>query len=237
MDLTLESAFSIGGLVGHFSYVLLIISMLMRNMTWLRLFVIASAIVAICYDFFFLRDPVGVFWDSMLMIVSISMLLLAHWKNIRAKFNYEEQLFIKYRFPELQKSDARALLDTGAWVSSERGAELTIQGKAVSHLYYIANGTVDILADGHKVAVCGEGNFVGEMSILTDEPASGTAVLNHSMKYWRIEKKKLIELVKNNPSIAKELDASFSRNYRDKLLLSNKYLQQQLEINKPLTEA
>ena len=50
MELTLESAFSVGGLVGHTSYLLLVVSMLMRRMFWLRVFVIASAIVAITYD-------------------------------------------------------------------------------------------------------------------------------------------------------------------------------------------
>ena len=47
MELTLESAFSTGGLVGHFAYMLLVISMLMRRMIWLRIFVILSALVAI----------------------------------------------------------------------------------------------------------------------------------------------------------------------------------------------
>jgi CRP-like cAMP-binding protein len=200
-------------------------------MTWLRIFVIASAVVAICYIFFWLRDPVGVFWETMLMLVSVFMLLLTHWKNIRAKFNSEEILFIKYRFPELSKADARKLLDSGKWIEAEKGTQLTVQGAPVSHLYYISQGGVDIFVDDHKIAVCGEGNFVGEMSILTDEPASGTAVLNRTLHYWGIEKSVLMDMVKANPAIAKELDASFSRNYRDKLLLSNKYLQAELKKN------
>jgi hypothetical protein len=71
MDLTLESAFSTGGLVGHASYLLLVLSMMMRGMTLLRIFVILSAFVSILYDMVWLKDPVGVFWESMLVLVNI----------------------------------------------------------------------------------------------------------------------------------------------------------------------
>ena len=45
MELTLASAFSQEGLLGHAAYVLLVLSMLMRTLLWLRLLVIASAIL------------------------------------------------------------------------------------------------------------------------------------------------------------------------------------------------
>lgn len=50
MDYWINAAFSTGGFVGHLFYVLLIISMTMRDITYLRLFVIASALVGIAYD-------------------------------------------------------------------------------------------------------------------------------------------------------------------------------------------
>jgi len=52
VELTLESAFSTGGLVGHFAYMLLVLSMVMRRMIWLRILVILSALVAIAYALF-----------------------------------------------------------------------------------------------------------------------------------------------------------------------------------------
>ena len=59
MELTLASAFSQEGLLGHAAYVLLVLSMLMRTLLWLRLLVIASAILGISYAAFILGDPVS----------------------------------------------------------------------------------------------------------------------------------------------------------------------------------
>ncbi|MEO1158958.1 MAG: cyclic nucleotide-binding domain-containing protein, partial [Pseudomonadota bacterium] len=70
MELTLESAFSTGGMVGHFAYLLLVVSMLMRRMFLLRIFVILSATIAIAYALFWLKDPIGVFWESLLVVVN-----------------------------------------------------------------------------------------------------------------------------------------------------------------------
>lgn len=71
MELTIESALSPGGLVGHTSYLLLVVSMLMRRMWLLRILVIASSLVAITYDMVWLKDPVGVFWESLLVSVNV----------------------------------------------------------------------------------------------------------------------------------------------------------------------
>lgn len=83
MELTLESAFSSEGALGHFAYLLLVSSMLMRRMFWLRLLVIASALVAIAYSALILTDPVSTFWETLLVIVNIGQLSLSWWQDRR----------------------------------------------------------------------------------------------------------------------------------------------------------
>ena len=75
MELTLESAFSTGGMVGHLAYLLLVLSMVMRQMYLLRILVILSASIAIAYALFWLKDPIGVFWESLLMGTSNNTVL------------------------------------------------------------------------------------------------------------------------------------------------------------------
>jgi len=71
MELTLESAFSTGGMVGNASYILLIASMLMRDMFWLRLLAIFSGIVGVCHDAIWLTDPVSTFWESLFTLINL----------------------------------------------------------------------------------------------------------------------------------------------------------------------
>jgi hypothetical protein len=133
MDLTLASALSQEGLLGHAAYVLLVLSMLMRTLFWLRLLVIASAILGISYSVLILNDPVSAFWETCLVLVNIAQLVLSNWRNLRARFTPEELAFIMRHLPGLSRGEARALLDAGAWYDAMALA-CTIWG--LSPLFY-----------------------------------------------------------------------------------------------------
>jgi len=224
MELTLDSAFSTGGLVGHLSYILLIVSMLMRNINHLRILVIASAITAICYDWFWLRDPVGVFWESILLLVSLAMLCIEYFQNLNARFTEEETKFIIEHLPDLAHSSARKLLDAGNWINEEQGVHLVYEKAEANHLYYISAGTVNIHKNGKSITSCDAGNFIGEMSVQSGERAIATATVSKKARLWSIRKSILNEIIGNDKEIASALEASFSRNYRVKFENTNQAL-------------
>lgn len=225
MELTLESAFSTGGLVGHFAYMLLVLSMVMRRMFLLRIFVILSALVAIAYALFWLKDPIGVFWETLLVVVNAVQLSITWHQNRSARFSDEEKVFMQGHLPSLSLSDRRKLLNRGIWISGEIGAELTTEGQPVRHLVYLASGQALVISGGRAVAVCEPGAFIGEMTALRGEPASATVKINQPARYWAIEAEQLRELVKKNTEIGVALEGSFARNMRDKLVRSNKFIQ------------
>lgn len=225
MELTLESAFSTGGFVGHFAYLLLVVSMVMRRMFWLRIFVIVSALVAIAYALFWLKDPIGVFWESLLVAVNAVQLAITWHQNRTARFSDEEKVFMQNHLPNLSFSDRRRLLNRGLWISGEIGAELTSEGQPVSHLVYLASGQALVISGGRAVAVCEPGAFIGEMTALRGEPASATVKINQAARYWAIEAEQLRDLVKKSTEIGVALEGSFARNMRDKLVRSNKFIQ------------
>ena len=225
MELTLESAFSTGGMVGHFAYLLLVVSMLMRRMFLLRIFVILSAIVAIAYALLWLKDPIGVFWESLLVVVNAVQLAITWHQNRSARFSEEETVFMKNHLPNLSMSDRRKLLNRGIWISGDTGTELTTEGQPVSHLVYLASGQALVISGGRAVAVCEPGAFIGEMTALRGEPASATVKVNKAARYWAIEADQLRDLVRKNTDIGVALEGSFARNMRDKLVRSNKFIQ------------
>lgn len=224
MDLTLDSAFSTGGLVGHLSYLLLVVSMLMRRMGALRVFAIASALTAIFYDVVWLKDPIGVFWESLLVAVNVGQLAVIHLSNRRARFSEEEAEFVHGKFPRLSRGNRRRLLNQGLWVTGETGTALTTERETVTHLIFLASGEAEIRSADKVVAVCEPGAFIGEMTVLSGEPATGTATLSMQSRYWAIEAGALRDLVKAVPEIGESLEASFSRNLRDKLVRSNRFI-------------
>lgn len=218
MELTIESAFSTGGLVGHLSYLLLIGSMLMRRLGPLRVLVILSALVAILYDTIWLKDPVGVFWETLLVLVNIGQLLLAARANRRARFNPEEQAFIAARLPGLNNGEARRLLDRGLWLDGEAGRRLTVEGEPVSHLVWLASGGAEISYAGRVFSRCRPGNFIGEMSVVEEGPASADAALSEPSRLWMISGSALRRLWRDEPALAAALEKAFSLDWRVKLV-------------------
>jgi CRP-like cAMP-binding protein len=79
-----------------------------------------------------------------------------------------------------------------------------------------------ISVGGIEVAACRDGAFVGEMTVLTEDPATGTAVLSAPSRYWSIDARVLRQLTAAEPDVRRALSASFARNLRHKLEESNR---------------
>ncbi|MGB0410074.1 MAG: Crp/Fnr family transcriptional regulator [Pikeienuella sp.] len=217
MELTIESAFSTGGLVGHTSYLLLVISMFMRQIGPLRVFVILSAFVAIIYDVVWLKDPIGVFWETLLVAVNIVQLAYDWLAGRRAIFSAEERRLWETRFPTLNAREARRLLSSGLWVDAPRGKRLATEGEIVTHLIYVDQGRADISYQGKAFTWCGPGNFIGEMSVLDKGPASADAVLTEESRIWMISGRAVRRLARDHIGISEGLRAGFSADWREKL--------------------
>lgn len=221
MELTLESAFSPGGMVGHLSYLLLVVSMLMRSLTKLRILVIASALVAITYDTVWLKDPVGVFWETLLVCVNIIQILREWLSERRVTLSVEETDFMRTKLRGISKTNAKRLINLGTWGDGQEGTVLTTEGEEVIHVFYLVSGETSVLCDGQQVATCGPGNFIGEMSVIGRAPASATVVVVKPVRYWKIEAEKLHVLHETDPEIAGALDVGIAMDLRGKIMLGN----------------
>lgn len=221
MELTLESAFSTGGLVGHLSYVLLIASMLMRSMVRLRILVILSALTGIAYDWIWLGNPVGVFWEGLLLAVNVGQLALTWVLNRRIDLDPDAAFLAQSRLAGLDPVDQRRLIGEGMWGEGEPGTVLTVEGEEVPFLYFLVSGRVEIVHAGRAVAQCGPGNFIGEMSMIGGGPASATARVSEPARYWMIAPARYRRLAERMPHLATALEAGIAHDLKGKIVASN----------------
>lgn len=212
------------GFLGHLAYLLLVISMVMRRLLWLRIFVVLSAVAGICYAIFILTDPVSVFWETTLITVNMLQLGISAWQNSRARFSPDERRFMDEHFAGLPTGQQRILLDLGQWSNLAAGTVLCTEGAAVPALYYLSSGQAAVVAHGKLVGVCASGTFVGEISVSTSAPASATVTLTEPGLLWQIETARLRSLMEHRPQIANALKASFFVALCDKLLRTNMQL-------------
>lgn len=208
-------------LLGNFSYLLQLSSVLMRNIAWLRALAILAGMSKIVYRLFFVSDPVSAVWEAVFTAVNLGQLALIWWENRPPRFNPEERRFIETVAPGLPPADARALLRSGAWTDVPAGTRVTTEGERVNALIFISEGKVRIDLGGLAVGACGAGDFLGEMTYANGNAATATATSVEALRYLKFERHILEQAQARRPVLRMALQASLNRNLIEKLQRSN----------------
>ncbi|MEO1209014.1 MAG: cyclic nucleotide-binding domain-containing protein [Cyanobacteria bacterium J06638_20] len=91
------------------------------------------------------------------------------------------------------------------------GDILCQEGKPGDSLYFILEGSADVLKDEHQVATLGPGEVFGEMAILTNEPRSATVVACTPMELYELKRADFNVLVPQSPSLSRALSRILAR--------------------------
>ena len=95
------------------------------------------------------------------------------------------------------------------------GEALTKQGAEAHWLYIIIEGKaeVNVAVDGRseRVASIGEGDFFGEMGMMTGEPRRATVAALTDMLCYRLDKGSFQEIIKRRPEIAEDISHVLAR--------------------------
>ena len=205
-------------LVGNIEYILLVISMMMTSMIWLRSLAIASGIAGFVYSAWWLHDPIGVFWETAFTSVNVVQLLLIKYRNVTALFSADDRdLYIRI-FPDLEPYQMRRLLKTGKWMTAPAGTELTRQGELASHLYFLSTGGLEVLVNSVKIGVCEPKGLIGEISFASGQPATATVVSSDQIRYFAFEQNALHKLMHADPEIGRAVERSLRRNLETTLV-------------------
>jgi CRP-like cAMP-binding protein len=207
--------------VGNVTYVLLVISMMMTRMLWLRLVAIGAGATGVIYAVFWISDPVITFWESVFTLVNVAQILLIMHRNYFARFSEEERMFYDGIVPKLEPHQALRLLRVGEWRDAEPGSELIRQGQPVSHLLFLRSGKVSVVVDNKLTGICAGGSLIGEIGISTNVPATATILVVEPVHYLAFEREALQKVMHADPEIANAMDHGYLRNLEKKLVNMN----------------
>ena len=218
----IDSAFLNRLLVGNIEYILLVISMMMTSMVWLRGLAIASGIAGFIYSAWWLHDPVGIFWEITFTLVKVVQLALIKYRNFAARFSVDDRDFYDRVFPQLEPHQMRRLLKTGHWLTAPAGTILTQQGLLVPHLCYLHSGNLEVRVNDGPVGTCDPKSLIGEISIASGQPATATVVARDEIHYLALERAALHKLMKADAEIAHAVERSLRRNLETVLIQRTK---------------
>lgn len=208
-------------LFGHFTYFLLIVSMLMRRMVWLRSLAVASGLAKIIYRAFFMVDPVSVLWETIFVAVNIGQLFVLWYYERHHTFEEDQRHFISSMPAGVERHSLKRLLELSTVRDVPVGTMLTTEGQAVSELIFVSKGVAVVERNGAAVAACEPGDYVGEMSFLTGNAASATTRAFKPMRVIVFAQGRLKAAIDSDAGIRRALESSLNLNLVGKLVRAN----------------
>ena len=119
-------------------------------------------------------------------------------------------------FQSLTEEELRSLAERLREAPFVRGEAMTKQGSTAHWLYIITKGEgeVRVAVDGNltrQVATIGEGDFFGEMGLMTGEKRLATVVALSDTLCYRLDKQEFQAILKRRPEIAEDISHVLAR--------------------------
>jgi Popeye protein conserved region len=202
----------------HAANILLLIAYTVRDILWLRLFALASSLIAIPY---FALQPTPL-WEAICWsILFAGINLFQSWRLFAerrpVKLTPEEQEIRDLVFRELPPRKFLQVLSIGSWSTAERGERLLERGKAAQAISLMVRGKVRVTRDERVLGELAAGDIVGSALILSGASADVDAVAVEQVRFLRWEVDPLDQYLAGNPQTRMILQRYLARDLAGKL--------------------
>ena len=215
---------NIATLAGHLAFGLIAFSFLVKDIFWLRILSIAASLFSVFYNYVIPAEPMwlAINWNFIFIAVNVYHIAVILYEKREVKMDDKNQELYDTLFKEMTPVEYLKISRAAKWEMVKAGERIITQGMPVPDLYLIYNGTVDVLVDGEGIAQLKDGEFVGEMSFLTEKVATATCKVKYDAQCLVWKQKEFKELLKRNPSLYFTIQSVLSAQVSDKLVSSSK---------------
>ena len=193
----------IATIAGHLAFGLIAFSFLVKDILWLRVVSILASLFSVFYNYVIPDQPMwlAINWNFIFIAVNLYHIAVIIYEKRPIKMAPKDKELYETLFKDLSPVEYLKISKVARWETYKSGEKIIKQGAPVLDLILIYNGTVDVAVDNNAVAQLKDGQFVGEMSFLTEKPATATCMVKHDTEclVWRHPEFK--ELLKRNPSL------------------------------------
>ena len=215
---------NIASLAGHLAFGLIAFSFLVKDIFWLRIVSILASLFSVFYNYLIPLEPMwlAINWNFIFIAVNLYHIAVILYEKREVKMDAKNQELYDTLFSEMTPVEYLKISRAAKWEMVKAGERIITQGMPVPDLYLIYNGTVDVIVDNEQIAELKDGEFVGEMSFLTEKVATATCKVKYDAQCLVWKQKEFKELLKRNPSLYFTIQSVLSAQVSDKLVSSSK---------------
>jgi hypothetical protein len=207
-------------LFGHLTYSLIALSFLVRDILWLRVVAVVASLSGITYSYVVPAQPLWlvVNWNIVFVAINSFRIAILLKERMGIDFSPEERHVHETVFADFSSVEFSKLMQLAQWTDTETETLLVREGQPVRYLTLIYQGTAVVEVGGRVVADLDGGHFVGEMSFITNAPASATVTCGASSRLVQWPREALDNLLKRNPGMRPGFQGALGRNMAAKLV-------------------
>ena len=196
---------NIASLAGHLAFGLIAFSFLVKDIFWLRVLSILASLFSVLYNYIIPVEPLwlAINWNFIFISVNLYHIAVILYEKREIKMDEKNEELYTTLFKEMTPVEYLKISRAAQWKIFKSGEVVTREQHLVQDLVLVYNGTIDVVVNGEKVAELRDGEFVGEMSFLTEKSATATWLCKIKdifsfkfMKYW------IIFLIKVDPTFS-----------------------------------
>jgi hypothetical protein len=202
------------------SYGLLTLSYMMRDIAWLRVITVFSCLVDLVV-YYFIRpgQPMWVQIGFNIVILAINgyQLWLLYRERSIADLSEDAAALYRKAFSVLTPVEFRRVLQIGRQRVLADGEALIEAGRPVDVVAVVTHGRLAVSLNGHPISRVEEGGFVGEISYLTDRPASADVRAAEPVQVFELPREALTRLLEKQPELKGKLEGLWGRLLAERL--------------------
>ena len=205
----------------HTANVIYLVSYLMRDILWLRIFTVIAAACLILY-FYYLPEPLltPVYWNTLFLALNIFWIARLLLERRPVQLSADERQLCELVFRLISPREMISLLKIGTWETAEANECLISGGSELDKLMLIQSGQACLMVDGAKTQIIDPGQFMGSISFVTDEIAPADFVTLEPTRYLQWDKSSLKRYLTKNPELHAAIQATLSMDLTEKLKTS-----------------
>ena len=215
---------NIATIAGHLAFGLIAFSFLVKDILYLRFVSIVASLFSVFYNWVIPVEPmwIPIGWNFVFVALNLYHIAIIMYEKRPVDMSPKHKELYETMFKNMTPVEFLKITKIADWIHFKSKESITQKGHTVPTLNLIYNGTVDVIVDDKKVAELKDGQFVGEMSFLTEKPATATCVVKYDTEclVWKQEQFK--DLLKRNPSLYFTIQSLLSAQVSSALVSSNK---------------
>lgn len=190
---------------------------------WLRGLAIIAGIASIFYNYHISATPlwVPIQWNILFIATNVLQIVFLLKGKMNVSFDGALDKIYKTRFSHFTPMEFKTLIGIAHTRSSPMNTVLVENNSTPDSLFLLLEGACTVELNGKELAILREGDFVGEMSFLTDSKTRADVYAKSKITYLIWDNQKLHAFLSKNANLLHRFEGAIGHQLIEAIVKNN----------------